>query len=165
MAEYEQSVMPGKIIVDAESLFANAAGKSFLGTNSQLFVVFSGTGAKDDAGFSFEIPADYKGNLRFRYVWTMDATGTGQGRILVRLVKSTDLGKTFIADADELLEILDDGQDTTEWLTQKSPTVTSQLTWKSGDICIVELERDPGHANDTMNDTLFMSFFVIEYDI
>ena len=165
MAEYEQASMPGKIIVNAESIFANNATKSFLGTNSQPFVGFSGAGGTDDAGFSFEIPADYKGNLRFRHIWAMDATGTGQGRILVRLIKSTDLEKTFLADADELLEILDDGQDTTAWLTQKSPTVTSALTWKSGDICIVELERDPGDSNDTMGDTLFMSFFVIEYDI
>lgn len=165
MAEYEQNSRPGRIEKDAEGIFANNATKSFLGTMSQIFIAFSGTGAIDDAGFSFQIPEDYKGNLRFHYIWSMDATGTGQGRISVRLLKSTDLEKSFIGAPDEVLEILDDGQDTAEWLVQISPTVISDFDWTPGDVCVVELERQPSHANDTMADTLFMSIFVIEYDI
>ena len=164
MSEYEQMNGKGIIVKDAESIFANAAAKSFLGNNSQLFVVFSGTGAVDDAGFSFEIPADYAGGLRFHYIWTMDATGLGTGRIAINLIQATDLNKTFIDAIDETLEILDDGQDGTAWLTQKSPSVSSALNWLPGDICIVELEREPGHVDDDMSDTLFMSYFVIEYD-
>ena len=94
----------------------------------------------------------------------MDGTGTGQGRIALNIVQSTDLGKTFIATPDEVIEILDAGQDTEAWLTQISPLVASSLDWSPGECCIVEIERDPGHANDTMADTLYLAYILIKYD-
>ena len=164
MAEYEQA---GKSVVKtltSQSIFANAATRSFLSANSQDFLVFSGTGAVDDAGFSFQIPEDYKGNLQFCYVWCMDGTGTGQGRLAFNIVQSTDLGKTFITDPDEVIEILDSGQDVAAWKIQISPLIASSLTWQPGECCIVEIERDPGHSNDTMADTLYLAYILIKYD-
>ncbi len=151
------------MVFSAESIGTNAATRSILGTNSQTYIAFSGTGAVDDAGTSFVIPPNYSSGLKFYLIWVMDGTGTGQGRISLNIVQSSDQEAADNATVDESLEILDSGQDTTAWLIQITPKSTSVLTWVAGEVCSLEIERDPGHGSDTMADTFYLKNLIIEY--
>lgn len=149
--------------IPSESIYANAATRSFIAANSQSYLAFSGTGAVDDAGTSFIIPPDYGSGLKFRIGWIMDGTSTNQGRIALNIVQATDMGAADSATPDETIEILDDGQATTAWMNQITAYGASGLTWAAGETCVVELERDPGHASDTMTDTFYLKYLVVEY--
>lgn len=153
----------GKICIPAEAIGTNNATRSILSSNSQTYLSFSGVGAVDDAGTTFIIPEDYASGLKFYAVWIMDGSSTDQARLALNIVQATDLSGKHNDAASETLEILDNCQNVAAWTNQVTPKVSSGLTWTPGETCILEIERDPGHVNDTANDTLYLSALIIEY--
>jgi len=154
----------GSFSITDRAINVNAAGRTTLATNSQSYVAFAGAGAVDDAGTSFIIPDDYKDGLAFAISWIMDGTGTDQVRFNLNILQQIDLGLEDSGTPTESLEILDDAQDTAAWKYQKTSKVVSGQTWTIGESCSLEIERDPGHANDVSADTAYLKHLIIIYN-
>ena len=154
----------GNIRISANEIYSNTTARTIISSSAQEFLSFAGTGAIDDCGFNFKIPEDYKANLRFRICWLMDGGSTNQARIAVNIEKGNDLTGLFTDTNDEVLEILDSGQTAAAWTIQHTSYVKSGLTYSIGDTVIVKLERDPGHASDTLTNTFYLARVDIKYD-
>jgi hypothetical protein len=149
------------VVLTENEFYRNLAGTGTLG--SHRYMSFAGTGAADNGGCKFVIPADYGSGLNFRIVWIMDGSGTDDVKFFFNLIQSGDLETADNTTPTEVLSVIDTAQATTPWLNQITGSVASALTWVPGEVCFIEVERDPGDAEDTSNDTAYLSCVIIEY--
>jgi len=152
-----------KMIAFCEEVFGvDTAGRTTLSSTNQYFVSFAGVGGKDSAGLSFMVPPDYDGEGEFGIYWVMDGTGNDQGRMEIHLTQQGDEEGVY-TDVDETLVLLDNGQTDAAWKTQFTGYVKTAETLIPGKKLHIELERDPSHGDDTMNDTFYLEVFVFKY--
>ena len=150
------------IAFDSHSIYGNAASRTVLGSVSESFLAFSGTGAIDDAGWSGIVPIDFKSKMMLGFWWKMDGTGTDQTRIAANIHTSVDEGQTYTV-VDEVLELLDNDQDVEAWKAQFMGFKEITISLTGGDYLRIEIERDPGHADDVSNNTFYLNNMVLKY--
>jgi hypothetical protein len=154
-----------ELFLGDEEFITNTAGRSVLTTTSTGFLSFAGAGQPDDAGVSFKIPLDYDSEPQFAVQWTMDGTSSTANTVNYNLNITT--GRTTTINehtvVSETVSIVDEAYSGTAWRILQTPFSSSTLNYSAGDYIHVELERDPGNVNDTMNDTAYVSGLIFKY--
>jgi len=146
-----------------QEIAVDTASRTILSSTTTTFVSLAGTGPDDEAGLSFQIPDDYVSGGELAFYWSMDGTNANQGRIAMNITHSTGADSEVHSNTDETLEFLENGYSGTAWRVLKSAYKTLATSIAAGDYIHIQIQRDPGHTDDVLADTMYITTLMFRY--
>ena len=146
-----------------QEIAIDTAGRTIISSTTTFFVSFAGSGPDDEAGLSFNIPDDYDSGGEFAYTWSMDGSSSDQGRIELDITHQSGSETVEHTTTQEQIETLENGYSGTAWRILKSSYYATTLTLAASDYLHIQFIRNPGHINDALSDTMYISAFIFRY--